>query len=58
MKSAATSLASTFASTLSVFTLAEAIAFVLIGFETVTLPGMLGEQLASAQVNDVDSTTT
>jgi hypothetical protein len=50
--------ASTSASTLSVFTFADAIASVRIGFETVTLPGCSESSSTSAQVKAVDSTTT
>jgi hypothetical protein len=46
------------ASTLSVFTLAEAIAFVRSGFETVTRPACRPSSSAIAQVIDVDSNTT
>jgi hypothetical protein len=57
-KSAAASWASTLASTLSVFTLAEAIARVFSGLETVTLPACALSSSMTGQVKPLDSITT
>jgi hypothetical protein len=58
MKPDAPSSASTRASTLSVFTLADALALVFIGFDTVTRPARRASTSTIAQLTDVDSITT